>query len=277
MDTISCGATIAFAMECYEKGLITKEDTGGLELVWGSAEAMVEATRQIGVGEGIGKLLGQGTRKVAEQLGGDALDFAVQVKGLEVPMHDPRAYFSWGLTYATSPRGACHLHGISVLYENEEDPIPEWDLMGYYPRHSNEGKAQITRLAQDWAHVVNSMVICYFATFTLDPSHLSTLVNRATGYDLAPKDLITIGDRIHALYLAYNYRCGSRRQDDKLPVRSMMPLAEGGTQGKVLDLEGLLDEYYEIRHLEPDGKPSYETLVALGLEDVAQDLYGRSA
>jgi aldehyde:ferredoxin oxidoreductase len=273
LDTISCGSTIAFAMECYEKGLITKEDTDGLELVWGDAAAMVEATRQIALGEGIGKLLGQGTRKVAEQVGGDAMDFAVQVKGLELPMHDPRAFFSWAVNYATSPRGGCHLHGMSAIYENTDDPIPEWDLTGHHPRHSDEHKGKISRHAQNWAHILNSMVICYFATFTLEPSDLAALVKKATGFDLTPDDLTVIGDRINALHRAYNYRCGIRREDDTLPLRSLTAVAEGGAAGKVPDLGSQLEDYYQVRRWEPDGKPSRDVLVELGLEDVAADLY----
>ncbi len=274
MDTISCGSTIAFAMECYEKGLLTKADTGGIELTWGNKEALVKVTEQIATGQGIGRLLGLGTRRVAEQLGGGSMDFAVQVKGMEVPMHDPRAFFAWATTYATSPRGACHLHGVSAVYENKQAPEPEWGLSGFYPRHSNEHKGQIARLAQDWAEIVNSLVICYFAGFNLHPSDLARLLNEATGSTLGPQDLVTIGDRIVAVHRAYNYRCGMRRADDRLPPRSLMPLAEGGAAGKVPDLEAQLAEYYQVRRLEPDGKPSRESLLELGLAGVAQDLYG---
>ena len=274
MDTISCGSTIAFAMECYEKGLITKQDTDGIELTWGNQDALIEVVKQIAMGEGIGKLLGKGTRKVAEQLGHGAIDFAVQVKGLELPMHDPRAFFSWASNYATSPRGGCHLHGMSAIYENKQAPLPEWGLTGFYPRHSNENKGAITRLAQNWAHILDSMVLCYFATFTQKPSELATLINYATGFELTPQDLLVIGDRINALHRAYNYRCGIRREDDKLPLRSLTPLAEGGAAGKVPDLEYQLNEYYQLRRWEPDGKPSRESLMQLGLADVARDLYG---
>ena len=277
MDTISCGSTIAFALECYEKGLITKKDTGGIELTWGNKEALVKIVEQIAFGKGIGKLLGQGTRRVAEQLGHGAMDFAVQVKGLELPMHDPRAFFSWAANYATSPRGGCHLHGMSGIYENTKNPLSdlsEWGLTGFYPRHSNEGKGKIARLAQNWAHIIDSMVICYFAGFTLQPSDLAALLNHATGSELTSADLLVIGDRINALYRVYNYLCGIRREDDKLPVRSLTPVAEGGAAGKVPDLEYQLKEYYEIRRWEPDGKPSRDSLIELGLADAAQDLYG---
>jgi aldehyde:ferredoxin oxidoreductase len=274
LDTISCGATIAFAMECFEKGYITLEDTGGLELKWGDKYALIKMVEQIAFGEGIGALLGLGTRKMAEKIGRDAMDFAVQVKGLELPMHDPRAFFSWASNYATSPRGGCHLHGMSAIYENKQDPIPEWGLTGYYPRHSNEGKAKITRFAQDWSHILDSMVICYFATFTLQPSDLASLINFATGYEYTPETLVVIGDRINALHRAYNYRCGIRREDDTLPLRSLTPVAEGGAAGHVPDLKYQLNEYYELRGWEADGCPSRQTLIDLDLADVAADLYG---
>ena len=121
------------------------------------------------------------------------------------------------------------------------------------------------------------MVICYFATFTLEPSDLAALVNRATGYEFTPGDLTVIGDRINALHRAYNYRCGMRREDDTLPLRTLTAVAEGGAAGKVPDLESQLDDYYEVRRWEPDGKPSRDVLVELGLEDVAADLYADPA
>jgi aldehyde:ferredoxin oxidoreductase len=273
LDTISCGSSIAFAMECYEKGLITKEDTGGLELTWGNAQALIQLVEMVGKGEGFGKFVGLGTRLMANQLGNNSIDFAVQVKGLELPMHDARAFFSWASNYATSPRGGCHLHGMSAIYENRQDPIPEWGLTGYYPRHSNEGKARITRFAQNWSHILSSMVLCYFATFSQQPSDLASLINYATGWSLGPNDLLVIADRINALHRAYNYRCGIRRADDTLSKRSMTPLETGGTAGAVPDLEFQLNEYYQIRGWEDDGKPSRQVLLDLGLADVAGDLY----
>ena len=273
IDTISCGATIAFAMECYEKGLITKGDTGGIELTWGDKDVLVEMVNKIAHREGVGEMLAQGTRKMAEQLGGDSMDFAVHVKGLEAPMHDPRARFAWGATYATSSRGACHLHGNTGIYEDKEDPVPEWEFLGKYPRHSNQGKGKMARFAQNWSATISSMAICYFAAHTFVPSDLAALINHATGFGLTPKDLLVFGDRINALYRAYNYRCGIRREDDNLPLRLLTPVAEGGAAGKVPDIEYQLKEYYEVRRWEPDGKPSYDSLVELGLEDVAHDLY----
>ena len=273
MDTLSCGGTIAFAMECFEKGLLTLEDTGGIELTFGNKEAMLAAIEQIAFGEGIGPLLALGSRKLAERIGHDSIDFAVQIKGLELPMHDARAFFGWGATYATGPRGGCHLHGMSSIYEGKDAPLPEWNLHGNYPRHSDEHKGKIARLAQNWAHILNSMAICYFYSFTQKPSDLCELLNRATGSELNPESLLVIGDRINALHRAYNYRCGIRRADDRFPARALMPLAEGGAAGKVPDVEAQLVEYYAERRWEPDGKPSYDSLIELGLADVAADLY----
>ena len=275
MDTISCGSTIAFAMECYEKGLITKDDTGGIELTWGNKDALIEVVEEIAFGEGIGKLLGLGSRRAAEQLGNEALDWAVQIKGLELPMHDPRVFFGWASTFATSQRGGCHTHGQSALYEQKEGPLPEWGLTGFYPANSNDDKGRIARVAQNWSHIISSMVMCFFASIILKPSDLAALISHATGRLLTPQDLLTIGDRIDALYRAYNYRCGVRRRDEQLPVRIMTPLSEGGAAGQVPDLEYQLQEYYEVRRLESDGKPSYDSLLELGLADVARDLYGK--
>jgi aldehyde:ferredoxin oxidoreductase len=273
LDTISCGSTIAFSMECFEKGLLTLEDTDGLDLGWGNKTAVFRIIELIAEKKGIGDLLGRGTRALAEQLGDSALDFAVQVKGLELPMHDPRAFFSWASNYATGPRGGCHVHGMSGIYENLQDPIPEWGLVGFYPRHQNEGKANIARMAQNWSHIISSMVLCYFATFVLKPSDLAELLNLATGGTSTAQDLLLIAERINALYRVYNYFCGVRPEDDSLPLRSLIPLAEGGAAGKVPDLDYQLKEYYELRKWDSQGRPRYERLVQLGLADVAQDLY----
>jgi len=273
LDTITTGSTIAFAMECYDKGLLSPKDTDGIALLWGSEEAVIQMIHKIGTHEGAGKLLGLGTRRMAEKLGSNSIDFAVQVKGLEIPMHDARAGFSWAPNYATATRGGCHLHGMTDLYEDSEDPIPEWGFTGTYERLSNEGKAEMTRFAQNWAHILDSLVMCYFATVVLEPSDFCNLINTATGRDLKPMDLLKIGDRINALHRAYNYRCGIRRKDDTLPKRAMTPLKEGGAAGKTPDLDGLLEQYYRLRNWDADGKPDRQKLRELGLEYVVRDLY----
>ncbi len=273
-DTISTGVTIAFAMEAYEKGLITKEDTGGFELKWGDPEAMIAMVHQIGKKEKLGALLGQGVKRCAKELGRDSWKYAVHVKGMETAMHDPRTFFSIGLTYAVGPRGACHLHGHSPNWEGIQDPYPEWDLKGLYPYFQSEGKGKLVKLCQDYTAVVNSLVSCYFLTFILKPSDMAALLTAATGTNYTSQSLLKVGERIMALHRAYNNLCGITRKDDVLAPRQLEPTKEGGNAGKVPDMEVMKDEFYKESGWTSEGKPSWETLEALGLEDVAKKLHG---
>jgi aldehyde:ferredoxin oxidoreductase len=274
IDTISTGVVIAFAMEAYEKGLIRKEDAGGIELKWGDTQAMLAMVQQIGKNEKLGALLGQGVKRAAEKLGGNSWKYAVHVKGMETAMHDPRTFFSIGLTYAVGPRGACHLHGHSPLWENVQDPLPEWGLKGMYPLHVSKGKGIVTKLSQDYTAVVNSMVSCYFLTFILKPSDLAAVLTAATGTKYTAKGLLKVGERIMALHRAYNNLCGITRKDDVLAPRQLEPTKEGGNAGKVPDMEVMLKEFYKVSGWTPSGKPSRKTLESLGLRDVARNLYG---
>lgn len=277
LDTISTGATLAFTMECYEKGYLKKEDLDGMELRWGNAEGMMLLIEKIAKQEGAGKFLGLGTRRMAERIGRDSADFAVHVKGLELPMHDPRTRFSWASTYATATRGGCHLKGMSDTWEDATDPLPEWGVMGPQPSQQNTGKAVLTRYAQVWGHLRDSLVVCHFATTGFQPSLFSNLLTAATGRETSVEELVILGDRINNLHRAYNNRCGITREDDTLPKRVMTPLKGGGADGLVPDLEGQLLELYAIKGWERDGKPSRKTLEALGLGFAADDLYGAAA
>ncbi len=274
MDTISTGAAIAFAMEAYEKGLITTKDTGGIELKWGDARAMMAMVHQIGGKEKAGALLGQGVRRAAEKLGGDSWKYAVHVKGMEIPMHDPRGFFSMGATYAVGPRGGCHLHGESMGWEGVEDPFPEWGLTGTYPLHQSEGKGKLVKICQDFTAVVNSMVSCYFLAGILKPSDIAALLTAATGTTHTVQSLLKTGERIMALHRAYNNRCGITRRDDALAPRQLEPTREGGNAGKIPDMEVMIEGFYRESGWTPDGRPSRQTLESLGLDDVALDLHG---
>jgi aldehyde:ferredoxin oxidoreductase len=274
MDTISTGAAIAFGMEAYEKGLIKKEDTGGIELKWGDAQAMIAMVYQIGRKEKIGALLGQGVKRAAEKLGRDSWKYAVHVKGMESPMHDPRTFFSMGLTYAVGPRGACHLHGHAPLWEGVPDPVPEWGLKGTSPLFRSEGKGNLVKLSQDFTAVVNSMVSCYFLTFILKPSDLAAVLTAATGTKYTAHGLLKVGERIMALHRAYNNLCGISRKDDVLAPRQLEPTKEGGNAGKVPDMEVMIKDFYKASGWTSSGKPSRKTLESLGLKEVAKDLYG---
>ncbi len=274
IDTISTGVAIAFGIEAFEKGFIKKEDTGGVVPKWGDEQAMIALVHQIGRREKLGELLGQGVRKAAEILGGDAWKFAVHVKGMESPMHDPRTFFSMGLSYAVGPRGACHLHGHSPLYEGSPDPLPEWGLKGTHPLFESAGKGKVAKLAQDYTAIVNSMVSCYFLTFILKPSDLAAVLTAATGTKYTAQNLLKTGERIMALHRAYNNLCGITRKDDVLAPRQLEATREGGNAGKVPDMELMLKEFYKESGWTPTGKPSRQTLESLGLKDVARDLYG---
>lgn len=273
MDTISCGSTLAFTMECMEKGLLKSSDLDGINLTWGNETAQIEMIHKIGKGEGAGTFLGLGTKRMAEKIGKDSMDFAVHVKGMEIPMHDPRGGFGWATAYATNPRGGCHLKGMTDWFENVLDPIPEWGFLGQYERMQDDGKPEMAFFANTWSNIVNSLVVCYFATFLFKPSDICKLLFLATNNDYSPKDLLKIGTRINTLHRSYNYLCGSRRKDDSLPPRSLMPLKEGGAAGKVPNLEKQLERYYSIRKWNADGKPSKELLIDSNLQDIVPQLY----
>jgi aldehyde:ferredoxin oxidoreductase len=193
---------------------------------------------------------------------------------MESPMHDPRTFFSMGLTYAVGPRGACHLHGHSPLWEGVQDPVPEWGLKGTYPLFQSEGKGNLVKLSQDLTAVINSMVSCYFLTFILKPSDLAAVLTAATGTKYTANSLLKVGERIMALHRAYNNRCGTSRKDDVLAPRQLEPTKEGGNAGKVPNMEVMTKEFYKASGWTPSGKPSRKTLESLGLKDVARDLYG---
>ena len=276
LDTISTGSAIAFAMEAYEKGLIKKEQTGGIELTWGSEQAMIAMVHQIGKNEKVGAILGQGVRKAAEILGGDSWKYAVHVKGMESPMHDPRAFYSLGLTYAIGLGDAGHLHGHSLSWEGVQNPLPEWGLKGIYPLFESKNKANLVRLSQNFAAVINSMISCYFLVSILKPSDLAAVLTAATGIKYTAHSLLKAGERIAALHRAYNNLCGNTRKDDVLAPRQLEPTREGRNAGRVPDMELMLKEFYKIRGWTSRGKPSQKTLESLGLKDVARDLYGPS-
>lgn len=274
MDTISCGASIAFAMEAYERGLITRKDTGGLDLTWGNQEAIVALTEQIGRQEGLGKLLGRGTKKAAEEVGGEASGFVTHVKGMEIAMHDPRALFSMAGSYATSPRGGCHLHGASMLFEFGAS-LPEAGVLGKSDRHSSTGKGALVMAAQDLSSVINSAVICFMAALGTLPHTLKILseaLDAGCGLQYTPEELLRVGERISNLQRAYNTRLGFRRQDDSLPPRLLEPVADGPNAGKTPDMNLILDDCYRARGWDANGVPGRKKLEELGLAEVADDL-----
>lgn len=274
LDTISCGATIAFAMEAYEKGLITKKDTDGIALTWGNIEGAIELLHKIAKREGIGAILSEGTREAAKRLGKGTEEFSVEVKGLEAPMHDPRGFHGMGLAYMTSIRGACHLMHLCLGVEQGMTAYPEAGFQENYVGQSSEGKAEMIKLCEDLGIPCNSLVICEFVAWTLSANDLAEMVRVSTGFDFSLKELLSCGERTWLLKRGLGNMMGATRVDDRLPKRILMPLKEGAAAGSVPDVEKLLREYYEIRGLDGEGKPKKEVLLKAGLGDLAKKLHG---
>ncbi|MDY6865189.1 MAG: aldehyde ferredoxin oxidoreductase family protein, partial [Halobacteriota archaeon] len=210
MDLISAGNTVGFAMECYEKELITKEDTGGLELNFGNGEAMVGLLKMIAYREGIGDILAEGTRIAAEKIGNGAEKFAMQVKGLETPSYDARAAFGQALCYATSNRGAYHTDGWAAGTEFAMQPSPVFS--GRVDRLSKDGKAKLVKDLQDWMGVLNSTIMCVFSGYGMTLQGYADLVAAATGNSLSGDDYLKIGERSFVLERMFNEREGFGRK-----------------------------------------------------------------
>ena len=274
LDTISCGATIAFAMEAYEKGLVTKKDTDGIDLTWGNIEGAIELIHKISKREGIGAILSEGTREAAKRLGKGAEEFSVEVKGLEAPMHDPRGFHGMGLAYMTSIRGACHLMHLCLGVEQGITAYPEAGFQENYIGQSSEGKAEMVKRCEDLGIPCNSLVICEFVAWTLSANDLAEMVRVTTGFDFSLKELLSCGERTWLLKRGLGNMMGASREDDRLPKRILTPVGEGAAAGSVPDVEKLLREYYEIRGLDSKGKPRKEVLIKAGLEYLAKKLHG---
>ena len=258
LDTISTGNSIAFAMECYERGLLTAEDTDGLELKFGNADAEIEMVKKIAYRKGLGNLLAEGVRRASKKIGDGSERFAMHVKGLEIPGYDPRGAFGMALAYATSDRGACHQRAWTVRAEIEGK---------LEPRFSTKGRARFVKETQDERAMCFSLVLCDFAP--LEVKHFVELLNKATGFNFTVEDYLKTGERIWNLTRLFNVREGITRKDDTLPPRFMEePLPEGATKGQVVTkemLDEMLDEYYALRGWDKNGVPTEEKLKELGL------------
>lgn len=268
LDVISVGGAVAFAMECYEHGLINREDAGGVDLSWGNPEALIQLIHQIGRREKLGALLGQGVKRAAEEIGGIASEFAIHVKGLELPAHDPRAMTSTAVSYATSSRGACHLQSLSYPLEVSLK-MPEIGYNEPVDRFSNEGKGILAAKMQDLMSLLDSLKVCKFIVTGgggVQPSKLVEWLNLVTGWDMTVAEFLTAGERIFNLKRLYSVRLGITRKDDTLPARILSwPRPDGGAAGSLPHLGKMLDEYYKYRGWDELGRPTREKLTLLGL------------
>ena len=267
MDTISCSNTIGLAFHLFELGIISERDTG-FELKWGDVDSIERLVNLIGRREGIGELLSLGARRFGAHFG--AAEEAVQVNGLETAYHDPRGVSGMALSYATSPRGACH--NQSDYFFVDWGHTHESLGIGYFDRHDQAEKAANVARHQDWRTLYNSIVMCIFAN--CEPDMLVGLINAACGLDWTVEDMMRCGERGWNIKRAINNRMGLTARNDRLPRAMLQPFPDGGSAGFVPDIEAMLAAYYEARGWDPEtGKPSPEKLSELGLEDVAQDLW----
>jgi aldehyde:ferredoxin oxidoreductase len=266
LDTISASAAVAFAMEAFENGLVGKEDTEGLDLKWGDGQAIVTLVDLIAERRGLGDLLAEGTRRAAQELGGLAEEFVVDAKGMDIAFHDPRAFTSMAVNYATANRGGCHLEGLTYFIGRG---IPLAD-MGYTEPpdpHTSEGKARLCLDLQNYLSVFNPLGLCKFLFIgRAGPKMIARWVEKVTGWNMDQEELIGLGERVFNLKRMYNVGLGISRKDDTLPPRMLAePKPDGKAAGVVPHLGKMLSEYYELRGWSKEGIPTPETLGKQGL------------
>jgi aldehyde:ferredoxin oxidoreductase len=250
MDPISFGATVAAAMELSEKGAITSEQTDGIELKFGSAEALAWCAEKVATGEGFGAELGLGSKKLCEKYGRPEL--SMTVKGQEFPAYDPRGIQGMGLTYATSNRGACHLRSYTVA--SEILGIPEKTDPAV-----TDGKAGLVKAFQDATAAVDSMGLCVFTTFAWTLDNMAPQMDAACEGDWTVDRLVEAGERIWNLERDYNIKAGLTGADDNLPERLLKEASKAApTEGQVCNLDQMLPEYYQLRGWTADGQVTDE-------------------
>ena len=270
MDTISCGVTIAFAMECFEHGLLTAKDTGGLDLRFGNAEAMVEMVRRIGEREGLGDLLAEGSARAAAQIGRGAEELAMHVKGQELPLHEPRVKFGYGLSVALSPTGAEHMNTLhDNAYVKAVRRLEPWGIYKPLPVDDlGPDKVRMVLAEENWKHFRGCAVQCAFVPWSVDQT--VDIVRGVTGWDFGLMELAKVGERTRALSRIYNLREGLSSRDDALPRRFLKPFQSGPAAG-IAPTEDLFSAarsaYYEFSGWDPQtGRPLRSKLEELGIE-----------
>jgi aldehyde:ferredoxin oxidoreductase len=264
-DTISGGAVVAFGLEAYERGLISREDCGGTQLAWDGA-SMVALVHKIGRGEDVGVLLGQGVRKAAEALGPLAVELAVHTKGLEYPAHDPRGHVSMALNYATAVRGACHLEALTYFLDRGIT-CPDLGFTQATNPHTSADKPPIVKKMQDYLSVFNPLGMCKFLFIgRVGPSLVAKWLSAYAGWDTDMDEVMRAGERLFNLKRLYNVRLGVSRKDDVLPPRLYAGAKpDGFAKGVLPDMGNMLHAYYELRKWTPEGIPSEDKLNELGL------------
>ena len=284
LDTISTGKTLSWAMECYEHGLLTKDDLDGMELRWGDLEAMIKLIEKIARREGVGDILAEGAKRASEKIGRGTEKYVIHIKGMEVSGQDPRAHKSAGLSLAIAVRGADHLRALSSIEELGfteivTDRYGEDKVEALSDRLSEEYKGFLIKDLEDLYAITDSLIVCKYGTmwppiYYFD--HFAKLIPLLTGMkeygDVSYVRLVA--ERISNLRRCFNVREGITRRDENLPKRfTEEPMPHGPAKGHVCNLEPMLREYYQYRRWDYEtGLPYRETLEELGLKDVADEL-----
>jgi aldehyde:ferredoxin oxidoreductase len=267
LDSISCGATIAWAIDCFQRGLITTQDTGGLELRWGDPALLLELIERIAHRRGFGNVLAEGTRRAAMRFGPEAQALATHVKGQEWPMVEPRVDMTTALAYAVCPVGADHMTAAG------SDCGPEFWNMECADEGLTSGKIRAYFFARNGGSLIDGFGICRFLVGTTGLGRLMDLLRAATGWQVSLWELMMAGDRRVTLFKAFNAREGLTIKDDRLPPRAFMELKDGPKAGAKLDaaeMEEAVRWYYAVSGWDPEtGYPTWGKLVELGLEWVA--------
>jgi len=269
IDTISTGVTISFAMECFEHGLLTKEDTDGMDLSFGNAESMVKLVELIGEKTGLGALLAEGTKRAAEHIGNGAEEFAVHVKGQEVPMHDPRLKRGEALGYAVSPTGADHVHNIhdTFLYPQLPKSYNSLGILEAVPVEDfGPKKVRLYKYVGEWRTLNNFLVMCLFTPWSVIQK--VEIVRSVTGWNTTAFELMKVVERGNTLTRIFNIREGFTEKDDWLPPRFFKPKTSGALSKTSVNPEELQKAkltYYDMMGWTEQGIPKQSTLEELNI------------
>lgn len=278
MDTISAGATVAFAMECYEKGIITKKDTGGIELTWGNAKAVTELIHKMVNREGIGDVLADGVKMAAEKIRKGSEAYAIHAGGQEPAMHDGRMDPGFAVHYSVEPTPGRHTIGAQLYYEmfqlwKRVKGIPKKIPFQIYTKNGryspDEKKAQENAACSKYMNIVNGSGLCMFGTF-LGITRTPTFdwLNAVTGWDKTPNDYMDIGERIQTIKQAFNIKQGIDPKANKLSGRAlgMKSMKEGANKGRSVNIETMMGNYWEQFGWDPKtGVPTRERLERFGI------------
>jgi len=272
MDSISCGATISFAMECFDKGLISSKDIGG-QLRWGNADDVLAIMDKIAHRKGFGDVLAEGSRSAAKKIGKNAEDYTAEIKGLEFAMYDIRGSHGHGLGFMMSNRGACHVASEIGKIESSWSTWPEIGVTGGYDPKADEGKGELNFICENVSMLSNAATLCQFCLMSISLNELAEALKAATGFDYDLKEIMECGERIWMIQRGLNNLMGVTAADDRMPKRMMTPLPDGGAAGSVPNVELMLKDYYKARGLDAKGRPLKKKLVSLGLPELASKLY----